>query len=77
MANTILQDGFIVAGGLKYSVSGHELIFEPIPKLAPRADITFRINVRGTVPGDHRFRAMLKADGLGNPIMREVTTKVY
>ena len=64
-------------GGLKYVVSGRELVFEAIPKLAPRADVTFRINVRGTAPGDHRFRAQLKAEGLANPIVREETTKVY
>lgn len=64
-------------GGLKYSVSGREIIFEAIPKLAPRADVIFRVNVRGTAPGDHRFRAMLKAEGLNSPIVREETTKVY
>jgi hypothetical protein len=64
-------------GGLKYTVNGHEIIFEPIPKLAPRADVTFRVNARGTAPGDHRFRALLKAEGLSTPIVREETTKVY
>jgi uncharacterized repeat protein (TIGR01451 family) len=64
-------------GGLKYNVNGREIVFEPIPKLAPRADVTFRINARGIAPGDHRFRALLKADGLGAPIVREETTKVY
>jgi len=33
--------------------------------------------VRGTAPGDHHFRAVLKAEGLGAPIVREESTKVY
>ena len=67
----------VCSAGLKYTVNGRDIIFETIPKLAPRADISFRINVRGTAPGDYRFRATLKADGLTNPVVREETTKVY
>ena len=54
-----------------------EVIFEPLPKLAPRADIIYRVNVRGVAPGDLRFRARIKADGLTNPVLREESTKVY
>jgi uncharacterized repeat protein (TIGR01451 family) len=64
-------------GGSKYTVNGRDIIFQPIAKLAPRAEMTFRVNVRGVTPGDSRFRASLKADGLANPIVRELATKVY
>ena len=53
------------------------MVFEPLPKLAPRADAIYRVNVRGLAPGDVRFRARIKADGLTDPVLREESTKVY
>src|SRR5260370_42391799 len=39
----------------KFHVQGKEVTFEPLPKLAPRADVIYRVNVRGVAPGDLRF----------------------
>jgi uncharacterized repeat protein (TIGR01451 family) len=64
-------------GGLKYRVEGKEIIFEPLPKLAPRADALYRVSVRGIAPGDLRFKARITADGLSNPVNKEESTKVY
>ena len=58
-------------------MEGKEIIFEPLPKLAPRADAIYRVNVRGIAPGDLRFRARIKADGLTVPVLKEESTKVY
>jgi uncharacterized repeat protein (TIGR01451 family) len=63
--------------GVKWNLAGRDVIFEPLPKLAPRADVIFRVNVRGTTPGDFRFRAQMKADGLSAPVTKEESTKVY
>ena len=65
------------ASGVHARLQGRELIFEPIAKLAPRADAIFRINVRGVAPGDLRFRARITADGLTEPVLKEESTKVY
>jgi uncharacterized repeat protein (TIGR01451 family) len=65
------------AGGTRSHLQGKELTFEPIPKLAPRADVVFRVNVRGIAPGDLRFRARITADGLTEPVLKEESTKVY
>ena len=65
------------AGGTRSHLQGKELTFEPIPKLAPRADVIFRVNVRGIAPGDLRFRARITADGLTEPVLKEESTKVY
>lgn len=64
-------------GGLRSHLQGKELTFEPIPKLAPRADVIYRVNVRGVAPGDLRFRARITADGLTEPVLKEESTKVY
>jgi hypothetical protein len=65
------------AGGVKHQVQGREVVFEPLPKLAPRADVVFRVMVRGVAPGDLRFRARITADGLSDPVLKEESTKVY
>jgi uncharacterized repeat protein (TIGR01451 family) len=63
--------------GCHFHVQGRDVVFEPLPKLAPRADAIYRVNVRGLAPGDVRFRARIKADGLTDPVLREESTKVY
>ncbi len=65
------------AAGVRSHLQGRELTFEPIPKLAPRADVIYRVNVRGVAPGDLRFRAKITADGLTEPVLKEESTKVY
>ncbi len=65
------------AAGVRFHLQGKELTFEAIPKLAPRADAIFRVNVRGVAPGDLRFRARITADGLTEPVLKEESTKVY
>jgi uncharacterized repeat protein (TIGR01451 family) len=65
------------AAGVRHHLQGKELTFEAIPKLAPRADAIFRVNVRGVAPGDLRFRARITADGLTEPVLKEESTKVY
>ena len=60
-----------------FKVQGKEVIFESLPKLAPRADAVYRVNVRGVAPGDLRFRARITADGLTEPVLKEESTKVY
>jgi uncharacterized repeat protein (TIGR01451 family) len=65
------------AAGLQYRIEGKDVVFEPLPKLAPRADAVYRVNVKGTAAGDLRFRARIKADGLADPVLKEESTKVY
>ena len=65
------------AANSKHRVDGREVIFETIPRLAPRSEVIFRVTVRGRVPGDVRFRARLRAEGQTDVLMREETTKFY
>jgi hypothetical protein len=65
------------AAGCRFRVEGKDIIFEALPRLAPRADVLYRVVVRGVAPGDMRFRARIKADGLSEPVLREESTKVY
>lgn len=64
-------------GPTNYRTDGQEVIFAPLPKLAPRADAIYRVFVRGTGVGDVRFRARLVSDSLSEPVIEEESTKVY
>ena len=39
------------------AVEGNEIVFEPLPKLAPRADAIYRVTVKCTAPGIAHFKA--------------------
>lgn len=62
---------------LRYRIEGRELIFETLPRLAPKADVIYRIQIRGREAGDVRLRARVRADGLREPIVREESTRIY
>jgi uncharacterized repeat protein (TIGR01451 family) len=63
--------------GAQFRVENRDIISDPLPRLAPRADAIYRINVKGLAAGDLRFRARIKADGLTDPVLKEESTKVY
>ena len=63
--------------GVTFKQEGKEIVFDPLPKLAPRADVIYRVNVCGIAPGDLRFRARIKADDLTEAVLKEESTKVY
>jgi uncharacterized repeat protein (TIGR01451 family) len=65
------------AGNCRHHVDGREIVFDPLPKLAPRADAVFRVNLSAKAPGDLRFRARIKSDSLTEPVKKEESTRVY
>jgi uncharacterized repeat protein (TIGR01451 family) len=64
-------------GPVDYEISGREIIFEPIPRLAPRADAGFQVRVRGDRAGDMRFSVELHCDQLEKSLKKEESTRVY
>jgi uncharacterized repeat protein (TIGR01451 family) len=65
------------SASLHHASEGREVAFEPLSKLAPRADVVYRVQVRGKAPGDVRFRVRVRADGLTEPVLREECTRFY
>jgi hypothetical protein len=63
--------------GCTVKVEGRDVIFSPLPKLAPRADVIYRVSVHCLAPGDLRFQARVRADDLEQPVLREESTRVY
>jgi hypothetical protein len=62
---------------VKHEIAGREVIFEAIPRLAPRADAGFTVRVRGDRPGDMRFTVELHCDQLDTSLKKEESTRVY
>jgi uncharacterized repeat protein (TIGR01451 family) len=63
--------------GINYKQDGKEIVFDVVPKLAPRADVIYRVSVKCMEPGDVRFRARVKAESLTEPVLQEQGTKIY
>jgi uncharacterized repeat protein (TIGR01451 family) len=57
--------------------SGNQITFEPLPRLAAKADTTYRVRVQGLKPGDQRVRVQLVTDEIRVPITKEESTRVY
>jgi uncharacterized repeat protein (TIGR01451 family) len=64
-------------GPVKYTQNGNEIIFEPIARLAPRADAIFRVNVKTTAAGVVHFKSRLTSTLLTEPVTKEEATRIY
>ncbi|HUY91427.1 MAG TPA: hypothetical protein VMV10_21995 [Pirellulales bacterium] len=64
-------------GPVRYSVDGQAVEFEPLARLAPKADTTYRLRVQGLRPGDLRVQIQLKTDEMETPVTKEESTRVY
>ena len=64
-------------GPARHVSQGNQIIFEALPRLAAKADTTYRIRVQGLQPGDLRLRVQLLTDEIRTPIVKEEGTKVY
>jgi hypothetical protein len=66
-----------VQGPCKAHEDGRTITFDPLPKLAPRADAIFRVNVKGIQPGDVRFKVQVTSTNLQEPVIEMEATRIY
>jgi len=65
-------------GPTRHAIHGRQVIFEGLARLAPKADTTYRVRVRGAQPADLRVRVQLLTDEMrGVPVTKEESTRVY
>jgi uncharacterized repeat protein (TIGR01451 family) len=64
-------------GTVTHRINGNQVIFEPLPKLAAKADVQFKVLVRAVKPGDWRFRVWMSCDHMPKPIFEDESTQVY
>ncbi len=64
-------------GPSPHRVDNLTISFEPLAKLAPSEEATYRIRVRGRREGDQRVQVQLTSDEQPAPITKEEITRVY
>ncbi len=64
-------------GPARHTLDDSRVLFEGLPRLAPKADTTYRIRAQGLRPGDLRIRAQLLTDEMRTPVTKEESTRVY
>src|SRR5262249_42597681 len=64
-------------GPTHYHEEGKNLVFDMLPKLAPRADAIYRVTVKATAAGDMRFKTQITSANLVEPVHEEEATRVY
>ncbi|HEV3418390.1 MAG TPA: hypothetical protein VG056_16315 [Pirellulales bacterium] len=64
-------------GPSRETVEDHRVQFEPLARLAPKADATFRIRAQALQAGDLRVKVQLTTDETRQPITKESSTRVY
>jgi uncharacterized repeat protein (TIGR01451 family) len=63
--------------GVNHSIEGNNVLYESLARLAPKADTTYRIRVKGLEPGDLRINVQLIADELQDWVTKQESTRVY
>ncbi len=64
-------------GPTRHGIESGRVVFAPLPRLAPKADTTYRIRVQGVQPGDLRMKVQVVTDEIRTPITKEESTRVY
>lgn len=59
------------------TLAGATVTFAPVPRLAPKATVKFRVQVRGVSEGDIRFGVSMNSDNLDRPVEETESTRVY
>ncbi len=58
-------------------VDGQQIVFAPLDRLAPEAEVVYHVKVRGIKAGDHVIRVQLVSDDSQVPVAKEESTRVY
>ena len=58
-------------------VEGTELVFDPLPRLAPKGDVVYRVTVKCLAAGTIHFKAKATSAGVTDPVMKDESTRIY
>jgi uncharacterized repeat protein (TIGR01451 family) len=64
-------------GPVRYREEGKTIVFEPIERLAPRADAIFRIKVKTLKAGSVRFKIQVSSANMSEPVVKMEPTRIY
>lgn len=63
-------------GPTRFSIADTEVVFDPLPELAAKADTTYRVHVQGLAEGDQRLTVQLLTKDMQDPVTKEESTQV-
>ncbi len=64
-------------GPVRFHEEGKTIVFEPLERLAPKADAVFRINVKALDQGIVRFKIQMTSTNLTEPVIKMEATRIY
>jgi uncharacterized repeat protein (TIGR01451 family) len=64
-------------GPTRYHREGNAIVFEPLPRLAPRGDVVYKVEVKALTPGDVRFKALVASTNLVEPVIKTEAMRIY
>ncbi|MHB1425126.1 MAG: hypothetical protein ACYC3I_18295 [Gemmataceae bacterium] len=64
-------------GPVRFHEEGKTIVFEPLEKLAPKADAAFRINIKALEQGIVRFKIQMTSTSLTEPVIKMEATRIY
>jgi uncharacterized repeat protein (TIGR01451 family) len=56
---------------------GTVVSFDPVAKLDVKGEVVFRVRVKATVAGDHKFKVLVSSTEIKTPITKEENTRFY
>jgi uncharacterized repeat protein (TIGR01451 family) len=65
------------SGPTDAKVDGQQIIFAPLDRLAPEAEVVYHVQVRGIKAGDHVIRVQIISDDTQVSVAKEESTRVY
>lgn len=72
------QQDFVSADGpTQGTLTGKTVKFAPLPRLDPKAKVTYRVVVKSTAIGDVRFKTSMTSDMLTSPVEETESTHIY
>jgi uncharacterized repeat protein (TIGR01451 family) len=64
-------------GPVRYHEEAKVIVFEPLDKLAPKADAIFRVFVKASEAGTVRFKIQVNSANITEPIIKMEPTRIY
>jgi uncharacterized repeat protein (TIGR01451 family) len=65
------------SGPVGHRLTATGVVFEMLPKLASKADVVYRVKVKGIQPGDYRFKVQMTCEQFRQPVNKEESSRVY
>lgn len=64
-------------GPARHQLDERRVIFDPLPRLAPKADATFRVRVQALAAADARVHVQVRTDEMQSEVTKEESTQIY